>query len=824
MIYPDNFEQKVGFDTIRGMVKRACLSPLGQQRVDEMGFSANFDEVAERLGETEEFRKILAEEEFPTDHFFDVRLVLERLRIENTYPTPEELWDVKRSLEAIEKIKDFFYGDKNGSGSTREEVREKYLKLAGLVEEMQTFQSVTKRIDQILDRYGDVKDTASAALYDIRKTKTNVAGSISRLLQSILGKAKTEGLVEKDASPAMRDGRLVIPVAPGMKRKISGIVHDESDSGKTVYIEPAEVVEANNKVRELEAEERREIVRILTEVADEIRPEIDNMRDAYETMATIDFIRAKARVATDMGAVLPNINKVQQIDWSMAKHPLLKGKAFQREQVAGSREQVTLREQVTTNKVVVPLDIELTKKDRILVISGPNAGGKSVCLKTVGLLQYMLQCGMLVPMAESSRCGMFEKIFIDIGDEQSLENDLSTYSSHLLNMKHMMRHASSRTLILIDEFGGGTEPQIGGAIAEAVLKRFNQKHAFGVITTHYQNLKHYAKDTPGVVNGAMLYDRVEMRPLFQLKIGNPGSSFAVEIARKIGIPEDVIEDASALVGQDYINADKYLQDIVRDKRYWENKRQLIHQKEKALEVRIEEYEEKSKAIKAERREIMDKARQEAEQLLESSNALIERTIKEIKEAKAEKEKTKKIRAKVQEFKEKSLSPKPSPVERKIKVSPKGGDSEGTIAEGNYARLKGQSAVGLITKINGDEAQIEFDSIQTKVKLNRLEPARKPAAKARVSSSMIQVSNLTQKAFKPSIDVRGMRGDDCLAEITQFIDQAVMTGVASVSILHGTGTGILKTLIRQYLNTRPEVRSFHDEHPDFGGAGITIAEF
>ncbi|MBP5478977.1 MAG: endonuclease MutS2, partial [Bacteroidaceae bacterium] len=588
MIYPNTFEQKISFDIIRQDLKELCLCTLGQQRVDEMTFSSNHSTIKRSIRQTTEFMRILQEEDFPDQNFYDVRQSLKRIRIENTFLEERELFDLQRSLDTICKIVSFL-----GKSVDEEGEIPCYVQLNALTKDVQTFPQLVRRIDQILDKFGKVKDTASPTLMMIRRELASTAGSISRTLASIMKTAKGDGVIDKDIAPTMRDGRLVIPVAPAMKRKIRGIVHDESDSGRTVYIEPAEVVEANNRIRELESEERHEIKRILLEFTATVRPEVHEIMNSYEFLADIDFIRAKAKFSIATNAIEPVIEEKQMMDWCMAVHPLLQ------------------RSLAKHGRKVVPLDIVLNHKQRILLISGPNAGGKSVCLKTVGLLQYMVQCGMPVPMAESSKVGIFKSIFIDIGDEQSLENDLSTYSSHLLNMKNMMRSADGASLILIDEFGTGTEPQIGGAIAQAVLKRFVKRHAYGVINTHYQNLKHYAQETDGMINGAMLYDRQQMAPLFQLQIGNPGSSFAVEIARKIGIPEDIIADASELVGQEYISSDKYLQDIVRDKRYWENKRQTIHQHEKQMEQTNEGYEAEIKKLHDERKEIIAKAKADA---------------------------------------------------------------------------------------------------------------------------------------------------------------------------------------------------------------------
>lgn len=631
MIYPQNFEQKIGFDSIRHLLKEKCLSTLGQERVDEMNFSESFKDINEWLEQVMEFMRIIQEEDsFPDQYFFDVRPSLKRIRVEGMYLDEQELFDLRRSLETIRDIIHFLTLTSNDEEQEKE--NSPYPALQKLAGDIIVFPQLITRINNILDKFGKIKDNASSELLRIRRELASTAGSISRSLNAILRNAQAEGYVDKDVTPTMRDGRLVIPVAPGLKRKIKGIVHDESSTGKTVFIEPAEVVEANNRIRELEGEERREIIRILTDFSIIIRPQVPAILQSYEFLAEIDFIRAKAHFSIQTNATKPSLEDKQILDWTMAIHPLL---------------QLSLAKH---NKKVVPLDIELTKNQRILIISGPNAGGKSVCLKTVGLLQYMLQCGMPVPMHERSHAGLFGSIFIDIGDEQSIEDDLSTYSSHLTNMKTMMKSCNERSLILIDEFGGGTEPQIGGAIAEAVLKRFNEKGTFGVITTHYQNLKHFAEDHEGVVNGAMLYDRHLMQALFQLQIGNPGSSFAVEIARKIGLPEEVIADASEIVGSEYINADKYLQDIVRDKRYWETKRQNIRKREKQMEETIAKYEEELQELEKSRKEILRKAKEDAEKLIQESNARIENTIRIIKEAQADKERTQSARQELTDFK------------------------------------------------------------------------------------------------------------------------------------------------------------------------------
>ena len=847
MIYPSNFEQKIGFDQIRYILRERCLSSLGKDKVEEMQFSHIFGEVCRKLDEVEEFVHIIQEENaFPNQYFFDVRPALHRASIVGMYMDEGELFDLRRSLDTINQIVRFFYRNE-------EEEPSKFPNLEALATEVQSFPTLTRRIDGIINKFGKIKDNASPALAGIRRELAATTGSISRTLNSILRSAQAEGIVDKDVNPTVRDGRLVIPVVPALKRRIKGIVHDESATGKTVFIEPAEVVEANNRIRELEGEERREVIRILTEFTDEVRPQIPEILESYTFLAEIDFIRAKALTAIAMDAIKPQMHDYPYIDWVEAEHPLLR---------------ITLAKH---NKKVVPLDIKLSREQRILIISGPNAGGKSVCLKTVGLLQYMLQCGMPIPLKRASVAGIFNSIFIDIGDEQSIEDDLSTYSSHLLNMKNMMREAGGRSLILIDEFGSGTEPLIGGAIAEAVLRRFNDKHAYGVITTHYSNLKQFADSHKGVVNGAMLYDRHLMQALYQLQIGNPGSSFAVEIARKIGLPEEVIADASEIVGSEYIQSDKYLQDIVRDKRYWETKRQNIRQKEKQLETLIAQYESEMEELKKSRKSVIREAKEEMQQLLQESNARIENTIRTIKEAQAEKEQTRQARQELAEWRDtvtdntadeyesriqrkmeqlrarqerkkqkkerKTASPTPSQggeLGSTTSESPLIGKGKGeAIAVGSLVRIKGQQTIGTIEQINGKNATVTFGMMRTVTKLSKLEPATQEAARQQEAErprAYTYLSKETQEdisqrrlQFKQDIDVRGMRGEEALQAVTYYIDDAVLLSMPRVRILHGTGNGILRTLIRQYLQANPAVASCRDEHVQFGGAGITVVE-
>lgn len=804
MIYPDNFEQKIEFNKVRSLLNSNCLSTLGKEKVGEMTFTSDYSLIVKYISETDEFVHILQEEDaFPSDSFYDVRSVLKRVRIVGSWIEQTALSELGKSLKTISSIVRFFVDN--------EERSDRYPFLYELSKDIFVSKEVSRKIDQIIDEHGQIRNSASPQLSTIRREITSEMNGISRTLNSILRRAQAEGVVEKDAAPSMRDGRLVLPVNPSFKRRLKGIVHDESASGKTVYIEPSEVVEANNRIRELENDERREIIKILTEFTDSIRPHLDELLFAYDFLAEIDFIRAKAKFALQVNGIKPELENRCVIDWAQAVHPLL----F-----------LTLKKH---NRKVVPLDITLDGDNRILVISGPNAGGKSVCLKTVGLLQYMLQCGLMVPIRETSVMGVFDDVFIDIGDEQSIENDLSTYSSHLINMKFFVKNCNSKSLLLIDEFGSGTEPQIGAAIAEALLDRFNGKQSFGVITTHYQNLKHFANENIGVVNGAMLYDRHHMEPLYQLSVGNPGSSFAVEIARKIGLPEDVIAQASEVVGSDYINMDKYLQDITRDRRYWERKREEIRRERKHLERITSKYEEDIEEINRQKKEIIAQAKQEAERLLKESNAKIENTIRQIKEAEADKEKTRELRKSLDEYKDSVVAKDAAPLRKKKRpkkeVVPKKQTEKVELSIGATVRLKGQTAVGEIMDLNGKKATVAFGMIKSTVDVAKLEWVSNNKIKQEARESNTRDYMHGRKLdFKQEIDVRGMRGDEALQAVMYYVDDAIQLGISKVRILHGTGTGALREIIRDYLRVTPGVAKFMDEHVQFGGAGITVIDF
>ena len=690
---------------------------------------------------------------FPRGTIHDMRESIARIRIAGLFLDEAELDDLRKTLSFAADLETFFASlDEQRYPLLRELGRPtlnpslKGGELARMVAE----------IDRILDRYGKLADHASPELAQIRRELTNTQGSVSRTLASILRQAKADGLVDADAAPTLREGRLVIPVPPGYKRKIGGIVHDESATGKTVYIEPQQVVDANNRIRELEGAERRERVRILQAVTDQLRPQTELILANQRMLAEVDFLSAKVSLAETLHAIRPELHDAPLIDWSDARHPVL------------------WLHYTPQNKTVVPLSVRLQAgENRVLVISGPNAGGKSVCLKTVALLQYMLQCGLLVPVAEQSRAGLFEQLMIDIGDEQSIQDELSTYSSHLRNMKYFLRNANEKTLFLIDEMGSGTEPLIGGALAESMLRELVGKGAFGLVTTHYTNLKHFAEQTHGVVNGAMLYDRGAMRPLFQLSIGQAGSSFAIEIARQTGLGESIIQYATDLVGEEHIDYDKQLQDIARDKRYWENKRQAIRQKEKDLEAKIADYEERLSGVKQQKKAILDEAREQAAELLQQSNATIERTIREIKEAKADKQKTKEARAKVEAMKEQVGKPK---------------------------------------------ALKDFKDL--KVLKNTV-----PAA----PSSTASIVRQRTLSFSRTLDLRGYRADEALEKLIAYMDDALMVGAGEVTSLHGTGTGALKQLTRDYLNDLNRRRrkrgqialDFGDGDVNHGGAGLTV---
>lgn len=824
MIYPDNFENKIGFTRVREMLSDLCLCDLGRRNVDEMRFLTQFEAIQEMVFQTEEFRQIcLMEPSFPVQHFIDATPFLKKARIEGAYLDVFEIFDLKRSLDSIRAILGFFKGKDN----------DKYPQLRKIMQEVKVFPVISDRIDTILTKNGEIKDNASPELAAIRREIHEKAASVAKVMQRILKHAQSEGIVDAETSLTLRDGRPVIPINSTYKRKIQGIVHDESATGKTSFIEPAETVHINNAIRELEFAERREIIKILTAFTDLLRPYLDELAVAYEFLGKIDFIRAKALLALKINAVLPTLFNQQEFSWVKAVHPLL---------------YLTLSKE---NREVVPLEISLKPQGRLLLISGPNAGGKSVCLKTVGLIQYMLQCGLLVSVSENSEMGIFNNIFMDIGDEQSIENDLSTYSSHLFNMKYFLRNTSPQTMILIDEFGTGTEPMLGGAIAEAILAQLNDKGTYGVITTHYTNLKHYASKSEGVVNGAMLYDNHLMQPLFKLEIGQPGSSFAFEIARKIGLPEEVLQDASTKIGQDYVDFDKFLREIARDKRYWESKRERVRQLEKRLDELVSQNSKELEQISKERKVILEKAKSEAKEVLAGANRQIENTIRAIKESQAEKEKTKEVRKNIEEFRQKLDEPnadeeyilrkieklkqrEEKSQNRKAKDQPAKqetppAEKEHVIKKGDKVKLFGQDSVGEVLDVNGKNYLVAFGQMVTslpesrieKISNNEFKKAAQQVSKMKVTEAY---STYDRKLnFKPNLDVRGQRAEEALQKVQELLDEAVMLNVGEVRILHGKGNGILRHMIREYLATVPFLKSYRDEHIEKGGTGITVVE-
>jgi DNA mismatch repair protein MutS2 len=820
MIYPDTFELKIGFDRIRTLLKEKCLSPMGAARVDEMTFSDKFDLIDDELRATSEFQHLLKfEQNFPSDNYHSFAPCLNKIRIEGTFPELKEVFDLRRSLETLKSILAFL--------KAREE--NEYPVLKTRCSAVKLYPYVLDAADRIIDRHGNIKDNASARLKEIRSEISSKTIQASRRLNAILKQAQAEGFIDKDTVASVRNGRGVIPVNAYDKRKIRGLIHDQSATGKTVFIEPEEIVEINNDLVELEYEQKREIVKILTAFADNIRPYIDELLASEKFLGEIDFLRSKAILGNHLSSLKPSLVNKPFISWRKAFHPIL----------------VLTFERLKDRKVV-PLDIELNEKNRILLISGPNAGGKSVCLKTVGLLQYMLQCGLTIPVGEGSEGGIFSSILIDIGDEQSIDNDLSTYSSHLLNMKYFIRNGNGKSLVLIDEFGTGTEPMLGAAIAEAILGELNNNKVFGVITTHYTNLKHYASVTEGIINGAMAFDNHLMQPLFQLFIGKPGSSFAFEIARKIGLPDEILEKASEKAGVQNIKFDRHLREIARDKRYWENKRQNIRQHEKKLEELIAEYENELSGTKTLRKEILSKARDEAQKLLAESNRIIENTIRQIKESQAEKEKTKDIRKKLEEFRNSvtSVDGEPElPEEKRLKkISRKAGSvvpvkendenrasgKERAFKIGDAVRMTDTMAAGEIVELKDNMARVEAGSFRFLVSLEKIEwISRSELKKSIRSSNVLQQSDqsLSKRKlnFRPEIDIRGVRGEEALNQVRDLIDNALMVRHRNLRILHGKGNGILRQLVRDYLASTDVVKSFRDEHVEMGGSGITVVE-
>ena len=815
MNYPENIEEKLGFDNIRSKLKTYCLSELGKELVDQMRFSNNYASIQRWITQTDEYKNLLNEDKaFPVDNYHDLRPMLLRLKPEGMFPETSEVVMLRKSLQTMKAINKWFTG----------ELKDKYPELTKLADSFQIFPYLFERIDRVITSNGRIKDNATSELADIRRFLDQERGRVSKQMSAILKDALKNGYTDEESQIVIRDGRLMLPVKSSFRRKIKGIIHDESASGKTVYIEPQPIIEINNEIRDAEYREKREIIKILKELADDIRPYIGDLISFYDKLAIFDFIRAKAVLAQSMNAIKIPIDNIPGMRYIKGVNPLLQ-MAFK-----------------GTQRKVIPNDLILTKENRILLISGPNAGGKSVAMKTSGLLQYMLQCGLLLPVAQDSEAGIFKQIHIDIGDDQSIDNDLSTYSSHLMHMKHMLKKADAETLILVDEFGSGTEPLIGGAIAEAVLEKFRKLELFGVITTHYSNLKHYAANSEGLTNGAMLFDSAKIEPIYKLEIGKPGSSFAIEISHKSGLPIDVIDDARQRAGTDHANFDKHLREIMRDKKYYEEKRSQIKKQEKELERILSQQSNELEKTKKIRDEIISQAKKEAETILNQSNKLIENTIREIRESQAEKEKTKNVRETIEKEKQSIQQNQNTDSEidkrikglkkitKKHKVDIENTESKETkepeLQIGDAVRIKGQESIGEIVEINDKNAVVAFGSFMTSVARNKLDRTSKKARKKQEKNANNATSKLLQKqqAFKPGIDLRGKYVDEALQLITDYIDEAIMLNVNEVKILHGKGNGILRKAIREYLSTIPEITLFKDEHIEFGGAGITVVQF
>ncbi|MCF0190343.1 MAG: Smr/MutS family protein [Marinilabiliaceae bacterium] len=849
MLYPNNIEDKLHFRFVRDEISHRCKSSLGREEVDAISFSSDYDSIMHQLREVDDMVRLIQSEDndkLPHDQFSDPREMLSRIRIVGLFLEEEQLSSLRTILVMIRHTMLFFL-----SSIKNETAREvsilnapysTYPDLCLCAEDIQSFPLLIETIDRVVDKHGHIRDNASPELAQARREILSKKSTITKRLNQILRQAQADGIVESDAEISIRDGRAVIPVAAANKRRLQGIVMDESATGRTSYIEPTEIVMLNNDLRELQYAERREIIRILTSMSDNIRPYINDILDGVMMLAHIDFIRAKALYAIDTDAIMPEVvNKPESLICA-GRHPLLLAQ---------------LKEQ---GKSIVPLDIELKKpSSRIAIISGPNAGGKSVCLQTVGILHYMTQCGLLIPVNEGSRMGIYNDIFIDMGDEQSIENDLSTYSSHLTNMKFFLRQSNEATLLLIDEFGTGTEPAIGGAIAESVLDQLNRRGAWGVITTHYTNLKHFAAQTDGIINSAMLFDTHNIEPLFKLRMGQPGSSFAFEIANKIGLPSEVLQAAKEKIGQEHLDFDKHLREIIRDKHYYEQRREQIHIREKHVENLENQYDTGLKHIRQERKEILEKARAEAKQLIEEANRIIENTIRGIRESQAEKEKTRLLREQMKSFRDQNLE---SPIDesqkeneelinRKIdKIrrrqeqrekrrneqqpttlpSPK----EEPIVVGAYVMIDNNpERCGEVLRLNRNEAIVAMGNLQTNIKLNRLRTISRSAARKatkqsdaslqRVYSNVMEAVREKKLNFKAEIDIRGMRTDEAIEQVASFIDEAIICEQSQVRILHGKGNGILRQQIRLYLREINGVTAIRDEDVRMGGAGITVVD-
>lgn len=834
MLYPSNFEQRIGFSQIRSQCEAKCSTLAGRELLEKETFSTSEKDILRRISLADEMMKILSSEaSAPSDDLFDVNDIVEKLRVEGGFLLVDEVVRLGATLRLVADMVDFVTSRPVGA----------YPYLTELTRSQQALPVLIREIDRIIDSHGEVLDSASEELSQIRREKRQHEGQVQKRLQAVLQSAKNQGIVEEDATISIRDGKPVIPVSAQNKRKLQGFIQDESATGRTFYVEPVEVVELNNKLKELEYAERREIIRILTVFTDLARQDFPVIEASGEYIVIIDMLRAKARWAIENEAVKPVLlrrseEKGIRLNLRIARHPILAQ---------------TLRAQ---NRELIPLSAELSPKDRILVISGPNAGGKSVCLKTFGILQYMFQCGFPVTCSPNSELPVFSSMCIDIGDQQSIENDLSTYSSHLLNMKQMLQTVDENVFILIDEFGSGTEPIMGAAIAESMLEKFNESGCYGVITTHYSNIKYFAASHEGVQNGAMMFDVQNIRPLFKLEIGKPGSSFAVEIARKIGLPEQIIQASREKVGSEHMDLEKQLREIARDKHYWEQKRERIRQTDRKVESLEQEYSEQLDKIREERKKIIHEAKETARTIISEANKRIESTIKDIKESQADREITRLARQELESFRQEVESNNQATDERleremerlrrrqqrreERKNNPNSREKSAIqitpvkkekipVEVSSKVRILGQDGVGVVNSIRGNKAQVTVGSLLTTISLDRLEVISSSEFREKTKTEkpvtvLSQTISQRKLEFTPSIDVRGMRVGEAVEAVRNFTDDALMVGVHNVTILHGKGTGALKEELRKFLKAMPEVKSVKDDHPDRGGSGISLVEF
>lgn len=791
MIYPSNLEQKINFGKVKELLKEECTSPLGMSFVDKVSFSSDSNLIKKLLDQTEEFLNILfSGEVFPSSNFTNLTPYLEKAKLEGAFLDQEDFHEVKLSLYTLRGCITFFkkFGEEYPALS----------QLLGLLVDLDL--GLLKAIEQVIDEKGKIRSNASRDLQLIRNQIIFEEGRLRKVMERIFKEARAKGLTPEDSGMTIRGGRMVIPIAAENKRKLRGFIHDESATGQTVFMEPEEALDINNEIRDLEYMERREIIRILTTLTNQVRPAIPALRKATSYLGLMDFIRAKARFAQKTGSVKPEITKERQVIWTKARHPLL---------------EMALKSQ---GKSIIPLDVKLSGHERLLVISGPNAGGKSVTLKTVALLQYMLQCGLLIPVQPDSKSSLFDNFFIDIGDEQNLENDLSTYSSHLLSMKYFTQFANKKTIFFIDEFGTGTEPQFGGAIAESILLALNKLGAYGIVTTHYGNLKQIANKNQGLVNGAMRYDVDKLEPMYELEIGKPGSSFALEIASKIGISKEILQYAKDNIGEERVRYDRLLTQLENEKNQYTSLLADAKAKERLLKTRLKEYNELKETLELTKKRYLQEAKQEAKALLDQTNKKIESTIRQIKEKKADKESTKKIREELETFKEEVKPEKIAIKDPEIVVV------GGKIASGDWVRLKDNGAVAQVIQVKNKEVEISIGELKSNVKLSRLEKISQAQVKKELKTASSRSGyNTNEKLmdFSPNLDLRGKRGEEVLSIIQTFIDEGFMFGVKDLRIVHGKGDGILRDITRNLLRNMPQVAKLEDEHADRGGAGVTL---